>query len=62
MKYTFKESILNAIITTILLWLFNQYILDIDKGFEYYIGFGIVLTFVVYLFELAIYKFKNRKK
>lgn len=62
MKFTFKESIINAIITTILLWLFNNFVLDINNGIGYYLGFGITLIFVVYLFELAIYKFKNRKK
>lgn len=62
MKFTFKDSILNAIIATILLWLFDQYILGKVNGIAYYIGFGVILVFVVYLFELGIYKFKNRKK
>ena len=62
MKFTFKDSIINAIITTILLCLFDKSILEQDNGIVYYLGFGVTLVFVVYLFELAIYKFKNRKK
>lgn len=62
MRNIFKESILDAIVVVLLLWLSNNFILDIDKGIEYYLRNGITLAFVIYLIRLAIYKFKNRKK